>query len=389
MLKQFVVGIVSLVWSASVGAETITVCAQGCAYSTVQSAIDGSTDGDVIEVLEGVYPFSSITIDDRSLTLRGQVDSVTGEPVSILDAQGFGSVVHCIGGQEAGIVLENLVFQNGSAAEGAGVRCTNSSPTIINCVFRDNVATGFVRGGGGFSCGPGCAPTLVDCLVTENDAVEDGGGVHCYGASHLTLSNCILSQNSASSDGGGGYASGGAELELNGCLITGNGLTTNDGGGLYCNDFSTLRLNDCVLTGNQASDDGGGLAGDTNSNIELTGCQVRDNIAPSGSGVHVQSGVHLLESVLCGNGSNLADQLSGSYVDLGGNCISVLCDECEPTECPADIDGTGLIDGADLTLLLAQWNCAGGTCSADIDGSGLVDGADLTIILASWGACDA
>jgi hypothetical protein len=56
---------------------------------------------------------------------------------------------------------------------------------------------------------------------------------------------------------------------------------------------------------------------------------------------------------------------------------------CMP--CPADISLDGLVDGADLGMILAAWNTTGGP--ADLDGSGLVDGADLGALLASWGAC--
>lgn len=49
----------------------------------------------------------------------------------------------------------------------------------------------------------------------------------------------------------------------------------------------------------------------------------------------------------------------------------------------ADINGDGVVDGADLGLLLGDW---GGT-SADLDGDGVVDGADLGVLLGSWGDC--
>jgi hypothetical protein len=48
---------------------------------------------------------------------------------------------------------------------------------------------------------------------------------------------------------------------------------------------------------------------------------------------------------------------------------------------PADLDGSGTVDGADLAILLGQW---GGPGTADLDGSGSVDGADLAILLGAW-----
>jgi hypothetical protein len=54
--------------------------------------------------------------------------------------------------------------------------------------------------------------------------------------------------------------------------------------------------------------------------------------------------------------------------------------------CPGDFDGGGLVDGADLGVLLAQWGACPG-CQPDLNGDGLVDGADLGVLLAGWGAC--
>jgi hypothetical protein len=54
--------------------------------------------------------------------------------------------------------------------------------------------------------------------------------------------------------------------------------------------------------------------------------------------------------------------------------------------CPADLDGSGTVDVADLVQLLGAWGpCAG--CLEDVDGSGAVDVADLVVLLAAWGPC--
>jgi hypothetical protein len=51
--------------------------------------------------------------------------------------------------------------------------------------------------------------------------------------------------------------------------------------------------------------------------------------------------------------------------------------------CPADLNGDGVVGGADLGGLLASWGTNGG----DIDGNGDTDGADLGVLLAGWGNC--
>ncbi|MGA0287928.1 MAG: dockerin type I repeat-containing protein [Phycisphaerales bacterium] len=51
------------------------------------------------------------------------------------------------------------------------------------------------------------------------------------------------------------------------------------------------------------------------------------------------------------------------------------------TDSPADLNGDGQVNGADLSILLAAW---GGGGIADLNGDGVVDGADLAILLADW-----
>jgi hypothetical protein len=75
----------------------------------------------------------------------------------------------------------------------------------------------------------------------------------------------------------------------------------------------------------------------------------------------------------------------GSKANVGGTgTLTLTCTPDAP--CPADIDGNGAVDSADLGSLLSSWGTCGG-CAADLDGNGAVDSADLGSLLSSWGAC--
>jgi len=50
---------------------------------------------------------------------------------------------------------------------------------------------------------------------------------------------------------------------------------------------------------------------------------------------------------------------------------------------PADLNGDGCVDSADLAILLAAWAGPG----ADLNGDNVTDSADLAILLAAWGGC--
>ncbi len=99
-----------------------------------------------------------------------------------------------------------------------------------------------------------------------------------------------------------------------------------------------------------------------------------------------------------GNGADDAlDLANETSFDCNENGIP---DECEVAEgdgtpdceeaCPADLDGDGTVDGADLGRFLLD---AGTTCDpdlpcpADFNGDGEVTGGDLGLLLVAWGAC--
>ena len=102
------------------------------------------------------------------------------------------------------------------------------------------------------------------------------------------------------------------------------------------------------------------------------------------------------------NGTLVGNLAGGCCID-GDVCIATLETECSGTwlgqgvfcdgpdagcsgQGDVDLNFDGIVDGADLSILLSAWGCADAGCSADIDGSGTVDGADLTLLLSAWGS---
>jgi hypothetical protein len=57
--------------------------------------------------------------------------------------------------------------------------------------------------------------------------------------------------------------------------------------------------------------------------------------------------------------------------------------EVEPSPCPEDVNGDGVIGVADLLQVIGTWGpCQG--CASDVDGSGDVDVGDLLAVIAAW-----
>ena len=427
--------LVLAILSVTASAETITVCAKGCDYTSINTAIDAASNGDVIQLSAETYlEGEQIDTDGKAITLRGVLDKA-GEPASVLDGGGMHRVLICQSGETGATIFENLVIQNGygqledffgeqrevgggmynasnssptltdctftsnSANYGGGMYNDDSSPTLTDCTFTDNSAN---YGGGMYNYGSNSSPTLTDCAFTGNSAINYGGGMYnddssptltdCafmgnsanFGggmrniSSSPTLTDCAFMDNSAGSSGGGMFNSGGTST-LTDCTFTGNSAI-NSGGGMR-NTSSSLTLTDCTLTGNSAGSLGGGMY-NIYSSPTLADCTFTDNSANYGGGMY-------------NYGSNSSPTLTSctfmeccqvdpprSFVDAGGNDYDSWCDDCR-----ADVNcRDNEVNAEDLGYLLARWDTDDPQC--DLDGDGVVRAADLGLLFAAWGPCD-
>ena len=78
------------------------------------------------------------------------------------------------------------------------------------------------------------------------------------------------------------------------------------------------------------------------------------------------------------------------FVSLHSQTLKECCTEeflftmpdCGLNSTFGDLNGDGVVDGMDLSILLAAWGTSG---PGDLDGDGIVSGSDLAILLAAWG----
>ncbi|MGA0872118.1 MAG: hypothetical protein ACO3SJ_04510, partial [Phycisphaerales bacterium] len=78
-------------------------------------------------------------------------------------------------------------------------------------------------------------------------------------------------------------------------------------------------------------------------------------------------------------GKPIAAMLVARRSDDAGTSASL--ELIEASSGSPDLNGDGIVSGADLALLLGNF---GGSGLGDLDGSGEVDGADLAILLGAW-----
>ncbi|MCH2137369.1 MAG: hypothetical protein MK101_12480 [Phycisphaerales bacterium] len=346
MKMRCLTGLVALVAASAAAADTIHVPAGG----DIQKAINMASDGDVIQLEEGLYqPNSTIRPGGRAITIRGVLGD-DGEPASVIDGQDSISVIWCISGEGSDTRFERLVITRGrGSADGGGGMYTDfqCNPTLDTCLFLENKSD--YLGGGMYNFGS--SPTLLNCIFRRNTTAGYGGGIYNEAESSPSLTNCVFEENETFDYGGGMYSIR-SSPSLDNCTFIGN--TSAYGGGI-ANEYGSTGLADCTFGSNVAHTSGGGMYNFSNANVVLTGCS------------------------LCANTPN---QIEGPWQDGGGNTFS---DRCDDAECDADLTGDGLVDGADLNILLGDWGQSASV--ADITDDGLVDGADLNILLGAWGVC--
>jgi hypothetical protein len=263
---------------------------------TIQAGIDAAADGDTVLIADGTYTGTG----NKNLDYYGKlitVRSANGPETCIIDCEtsGQGFCFHSGEGPEA--VLEGVTITNGYAAEGAGVYCWCSSPTIrgnridgnaagygggIYCESSsvsivDNIVAGNTADtqGAGICCCSG-SPMIDRCTILDNHCAYSGGGVFCL-ASEAAIVHCTVSQNSAGSDGGGiSFCWDSHPMVVNGVFAENS---AGEGGAIFCMDSHPI-VRDSLFFGNSATGySGGGAVQCRSGNPNITNCTFTCNSA--------------------------------------------------------------------------------------------------------------
>ena len=157
---------------------------------------------------------------------------------------GGGGGIRCYGASSP-TITDNIIAGN-SASQGGGI-CCYGSPTISNCTFRGNTATGI--GGGILIDG---SPILTNCTFSGNSA-DSGGAIYNYQCSPI-LTNCRFIANSAQYSGGAIFNTRGSSPTLRNCIFTGNTAGIN-GGAIYNHGYTGINepaVVNCTFADNSA-----------------------------------------------------------------------------------------------------------------------------------------
>jgi hypothetical protein len=337
--------------------QTVTVPGQ---YADIQAAIDAAPASEmrIISVAAGTYA-GPIAFNGKPVIVRGAgavstvIDGASGQTLS---------VVRFNGGEPAIAALERMTVRGGitgtpipsspTVLAGGGIFGLDSAASVRDCVVEQN-ASGF--GAGAYFLR--CTGEVRGCTFRNNNASSDGGGFQSNQGTQQ-LMDVLIENNVCNSRGAGMHLVQGTPTLTR--VTVRNNYSNNLIGGVswYALGDATAAamLDDCVVTGNSALVTQGGIG-----------------ISAASTGVPT---ISLRTTNVCNNTPR--PNINGAWLDLGGNAI---CD------CVGDLTLDGLVNGADLGILLAGWGACTGSCASDLNRDGVVNGADLGVLLAAWGVC--
>ena len=217
--------------------------------------------------------------------------------------------------------ITNCVFRNNSAVgQGGALYLYNTSSKIENCLIDNNSTSGY---GGGLYIDT-ATPTIKNVIVTNNSAVR-GGAVYFTGiSSPVTFENNTLDNNQSTTENGGAiwinYSSGGLKISKN--IISNNKALSNRGGGLFLVGSANVTLENNLIYGNQTSSTGGAITfNNCDSTTKVINNTIYGNSANIGGGIYCYNGSNpvVLNSVLWGNTATTSD----NEIGLSGGTIIV------------------------------------------------------------------
>lgn len=291
------------------GAQNGNTWSNAFSSASLQSAINNAQVGDEIWVACGTYLPTNTLDRTQSFSMRNGISiyggfqgietslterNLTCSSCSILSGDIgnagvlFDNSYHVIFNQnlDESALIDGFQIVNGyddrptTGNEGLGGGIYNGgsgafnfcSPTILNCVFRNNHA-GF--GGGifdnGFS-GGNASPHIENCYFEANEAFNGGGAIDNFGldgnASPVVI-NCVFVNNIAPTAGGiycWGGGSGTSIPSFINCTFYGNQATNGNAGAIICDNsdwggtnfdgLCHVAARNCIFWGNDAVLDG-------------------------------------------------------------------------------------------------------------------------------------
>lgn len=279
------------------------------AYGTIQAAIDAAAPGDQVVIADGTYSGGgNVDLDFKGKAIL--VRSANGPQAVVIDAGGTPDANHrgfYFHSAETGTsILKGVTIQNGylSGQEyGGGIRIANASPTIVDCVITGNTA---LEGAGVNVGGAGSSPIFRNVTISANgpppgitDQVNNqgGGGMRIVDRATVTVIDSRIDGNTSAGSGGGILVDH-AVLNIIGATISNNQTTKYNGGGIAVVGppdglYAAASIVNCRIFGNTASLKGGALRFnqvDPDNTLQVVNTLIYGNTSGAGDGTTLPEG---------------------------------------------------------------------------------------------------
>ncbi len=160
-------------------------------FDRIQEAIEVAAEGASIIVAPGTYR-ESIDFLGKSIQLIGmEVNEPNGATWPVIDGDGADTVVRFAGGEGSSSTLIGFTITGGRARSTGAIECVASSPTITNCLIVGNRAID--PNGDAVFCKDSQA-AFVNCVIADNHAGDSGAGL-CLNNSHVVVINSVIWAN--------------------------------------------------------------------------------------------------------------------------------------------------------------------------------------------------
>ncbi|RKY15497.1 MAG: hypothetical protein DRP63_06830, partial [Planctomycetota bacterium] len=299
------------------------------AFRTVWKALDVAGDYDLVLVADATYNETNLNFDGKKIYLKG-VDHNSAGAQPVIDCQSNGRAFYFGSRETKDSVIDNFVIQNGKVVDtgGGAILCeNNSSPTITNCIFKNNEAvdtnsSSDNENGGAIYCNSS-SPSIVNCTFSSNYACLYGGAVGSWNSSSPSITNCAFSDNSAVNFGGAIYCDFSSPTLTN-CIFNGNRCSFGFGGAICCNYYCSPALTNCTFSGNSAAG-GGALLCVLASSPTLNNCILWSNSAVvDGKDIYIKDSSSSCTLNYCcvdNTGYGFASGVPTTAIDDSNNCI--------------------------------------------------------------------
>jgi hypothetical protein len=274
--------VAALALAASAHAATYLVRPDGTGdFPTVQAALDAATGGDTVLLADGTFTGPG----NRDLSFLGKAITLASQSGSaeacIIDCQGSAVAPHrgisAVTGEGSASLLSGVTVRNGfDPTAGGGLLCTDTAPTIVDCVFREC----FGDMGGAVACRGTAAPSFSRCRF-EADSAGIGAAIWAGDYATPSFDACVFSQNHAGIEAGGISLQYNASAVVRDCRFEDN-VGTYRGGGLLADDYSIVDVTRSTFVAN-ASTGGGGAYCCAFSLGYFRNCTFQENAAPQGA----------------------------------------------------------------------------------------------------------